>query len=152
MKIIRALLIVLAVLFAVIQFFPSGLPRNEAEDHRSIANSGIAGDSIIVLLKNSCYDCHSNQTEFPWYSKVKPVAWFLSNHIKEGKEHLNFSVWEDYSTREKLGLINDIVEETASGAMPLKSYLLIHRDARLTEAEISALKDWGGQAAESILE
>lgn len=152
MKIIKALLLLLAILFVVIQFFPSGLPENEVEDHRSLSNSGIAGDSIIVLLKNSCYDCHSNQTDFPWYSRVKPVAWFLSNHIKEGKEHLNFSEWQDYSTREKLGLIDDIAEETESGAMPLKSYLIIHRDAKLDEAEISALKKWGEQASALMLD
>lgn len=152
MKLFKALLLVLVILFLIIQFLPTGMPDNKLENEKSIALSGIADDSILVILKTSCYDCHSDQTDMPWYSKIKPVSWLLANHIKEGREHLNFSIWDDYSTREKLGLLNDIVEETGSGEMPLKSYLLMHRDAKLDEAAVSALEKWGEEASDALLE
>ena len=151
MKAVKIILISLAVLFVAIQFIPSGIPENKPEDEKSIVNSSLVTEPILEQLRKSCFDCHSNQVRFPWYSKLAPSSWFLADHISEGKSNLNFSEWEDYSNREKIGLLEEIKDEVESGSMPLKSYLLIHRDARLNAEEISDMLIWAGEATAKIL-
>ncbi len=152
MKTVKKILITLAVVFIVIQFIPSGIPENIPEDKNSIANSKLVAGPVLDQIKKSCFDCHSNQIQFPWYSKLAPSSWMLANHIREGKSHLNFSEWEAYNNREKIGLLEEIKDEVGSGKMPLKSYLLVHRDARLNSEEISALFKWADEASARILE
>ena len=151
MKAVKIILISLAVLFIAIQFIPSGIPENKPEDIKSIVNSSLVTEPVLEQLRKSCFDCHSNQVQFPWYSKLAPSSWLLADHISEGKSHLNFSEWEDYSNREKIGLLEEIKDEVESGNMPLKSYLLIHRDAKLNSEEISALLTWADEATAKIL-
>jgi hypothetical protein len=152
MKAVKKILIALAVVFVFIQFIPSGIPENIPEDKSSIAGSSMVTGPVLNQIKRSCFDCHSNQVQFPWYSKLAPSSWLLANHISEGKSHLNFSEWEAYSNREKIGLLEDIKDEVGSGKMPLKSYLLIHRDAKLNSEEISALIKWAEEASARLLE
>jgi len=152
MKAVKIILISLAVLFIAIQFIPSGIPENKTEDEKSIVNSSLVTVPALEQLRKSCFDCHSNQVQFPWYSKLAPSSWLLANHIKDGKSHLNFSEWDSYSNREKIGLLEEIKDEVGSGKMPLKSYLLIHRDAKLNSEEISALITWANEATANILE
>ncbi|HBE42834.1 MAG TPA: hypothetical protein DDW27_16850 [Bacteroidales bacterium] len=152
MKAVKKILIALAVLFIAIQFIPSGIPENNSEDKNSIAHSNLMAGPVLEQMRKSCFDCHSNQVQFPWYSKMAPSSWLLANHIREGKSHLNFSEWEAYSNREKIGLLEDIKDEVGSGKMPLKSYLLIHRDAKWNAEEISALVKWAEEAAAKIME
>lgn len=152
MKAVKTILLALAVIFIVIQFIPAGIPANKPDDEKSITTTGLAGDSVLSVLRRSCFDCHSNQVQFPWYARVAPSSWFLAGHIKNGKSHLNFSEWEAYSKRKKIGLLEDVREEIESGGMPLKSYLIIHTDARLNAGDISALSDWTEKAASKILE
>jgi len=83
---------------------------------------------------------------------VAPSSWLLANHIREGRTNLNFSEWENYSNREKTGLLEEIKDEVSSGKMPLKSYLIIHRNARLNTEEVSALLQWADTEAAKILE
>ena len=151
MKAVKIILIALAVVFIVIQFIPSGIPENKPDDIKSIANTSQVTKPVLDQLRISCFDCHSNQVRLPWYSKLAPASWMLANHITEGKSHLNFSNWEDYSNREKIGIYKDIKEEVESGNMPLKSYLLIHRDARLNSEKIKALSSWADEATDKFL-
>ncbi|MBN2482358.1 MAG: heme-binding domain-containing protein [Bacteroidales bacterium] len=152
MKAVKKILIALAVVFIAIQFIPSGIPENIPEDKNSIANSSLAAGPVLDQINKSCFDCHSNQVKFPWYSRLAPSSWLLAIHISEGKSHLNFSEWEAYSNREKIGLLEAIKDEVGSGKMPLKSYVLIHRDAKLNSEEISALLKWADEASARILE
>lgn len=152
MKAVKKILIVLAVVFIAIQFIPSGMPENIPEDKNSIVSSTLVSGPVLDQIEKSCFDCHSNQVQFPWYSKLAPSSWLLANHIREGKSHLNFSEWEAYSNREKIGLLEEIKDEVGSGKMPLKSYLLIHSDAKLNSEEISALIKWADEATANILE
>ncbi len=152
MKKSRIALLVLIILFIIIQFIPSGIPENNAEDENSISNSNLITGPVLDQLRTSCFDCHSNQVNFPWYAKIAPSSWLLADHIKEGRGHLNFSEWENYSKREKTGLLEDIRDEVESGKMPLKSYLLMHRNARLNPDKISSLSRWTAEAAEKIME
>jgi hypothetical protein len=152
MKAVKIILSALAIILIVIQFLPSGLPDNKTEDEKSIAFSSLMTEPVLTLLRTSCFDCHSNQTVFPWYSKLAPSSWFLAGHIKNGRSQLNFSEWETYSRREKIGQLEDIADEVKSGEMPLKSYLLLHRKARLGKVEISTLSEWAEETSAKILE
>ena len=152
MKAVKIIIAALVLMFIAVQFIPSGIPSNKPEDEKSIANDSLITGPVLEQLRRSCFDCHSNQVDLPWYSKLAPSSWVLAGHINEGKSHLNFSEWEEYSNREKIGLLDDIREEVSSGEMPLKSYLLIHRDAKPGPAEIEAILKWVDDATAKILE
>ncbi len=105
-----------------------------------------APDHIKKILVRSCYDCHSNETAWPWYSYVAPMSWFVADHVHEGREHFNFSEWDTYDADDRMHIIEECAEEAAEGEMPLESYLITHRDAALTDAQIEALKTWASLA------
>jgi hypothetical protein len=107
-------------------------------------------ENISTLLKESCYDCHSNNTEYPWYNKMQPAAWFLEEHIKEGKAELNFNEWENYSDRRKNSKLKSIINQIKDDEMPLSSYTLFHRDAILSDAEKKTLIDYMTKIKDSL--
>jgi hypothetical protein len=97
---------------------------------------------VKAILKRSCYDCHSNETAWPWYSHAAPASWLVAHHVEDGRKHLNFSEWEALKA---MGWIrNEIVEEVSEGKMPPKSYLFMHPGAKVTAQELSVLKEWAG--------
>jgi len=152
MKAIKIIIGALVLVFIAVQFIPSGIPANMPEDEKNIANDSLVGEPVLEQLKKSCFDCHSDQTTLPWYSKMAPSSWLLAGHISEGRSHLNLSEWGAYSNREKIGILNGIRDEVTSGEMPLKSYLLIHRDARLDSAAVSTISKWADEATARILQ
>ncbi|MEP7163946.1 MAG: heme-binding domain-containing protein [Ferruginibacter sp.] len=97
---------------------------------------------VEQVLKTSCYDCHSNNTVYPWYASVQPVAMWLGDHISEGKHDLNFSEFGGYSMRKKYKKLEEINELVKEDKMPLSSYTLIHRDAKLDESKKLLLANW----------
>lgn len=99
-------------------------------------------DSILTILKTSCFDCHSNNTNYPWYSNIQPVAWFLNRHIVEGKAELNFDEFGNYSKRRQQSKLKAIVNQVKDGEMPLSSYKLLHKKARLSGKERSMITKW----------
>ena len=107
-------------------------------------------NNIKKKLQVSCYDCHSNNTNYPWYNKIQPVAWFLEDHIKDGKKELNFNTWNTYSTRRKKSKLKSIISQIKDDKMPLASYTLIHGDTKLTEKEKKELFEWLTQLRDSI--
>jgi hypothetical protein len=94
------------------------------------------------IIKMACYDCHSYKTEYPWYSYIAPVSWWIGHHIEEGREHLNFSIWGKYTDKKSLHKLEEIIEETEEGEMPLKSYVIMHGSAELNKEQITALTNW----------
>jgi len=104
-----------------------------------------------VILNKACYDCHSNQVNYPWYSKIAPISWMIIHHINEGREKVNFSEWNQLSKRKKIKFLNEIAEVVEKKEMPLSSYTLIHRDAILTDTEISAISDWTTKLTDEML-
>jgi hypothetical protein len=102
-------------------------------------------DSVQAVLKKACYDCHSNNTDYPWYSNIQPVGWFLANHVSEGKRHLNFSEFGSYTQRRQSSKLNDVANEVQDGGMPLSSYKLMHKNARLTADEKRLIINWAQQ-------
>lgn len=136
--------------FLVIQFFRPDFhnpPVNQAETLE--ASTGVP-ENVREILRRSCYDCHSNETIYPWYSNIQPSAWFLHDHIEMGREDLNFSVWNTYETRRKRRKLDEICEETKARLMPLPSYLWIHWDAGLSEEEIEILCRWSQTESERL--
>lgn len=99
-------------------------------------------EELRVYIQTNCYDCHSNQPKYPWYSEISPLSWWIQDHIEEGSEHLNFSDWGSYSAKKKAHKMEEAVEEVEEDEMPLPSYTLIHRSAILDEAERENLLAW----------
>lgn len=131
--------IVLLVLIQLIRVDTTNPDVDGVNDYSIVTN---APDEISDLLKNSCYDCHSNETRHPWYSNIAPVSWMLKNHIDEGREHVNFSEWGNYSFKKKMALQEECMEELEKDKMPLKSYTMIHSNAELSANDKAVLIKW----------
>jgi hypothetical protein len=136
--------------FIIMQFFRPERNRPEVETGDLGAVISVP-DSISALLKNSCYDCHSNQTDYPWYSKVAPVSWYLHTHIRKGKDALNFSEFGNLDKSKQIKALTDICDMVDSETMPLKSYLMIHRKARIDRSGAKAICDWSDEEALKIM-
>jgi hypothetical protein len=150
-KFLRYALIILGLILVILQFFQ---PDKNQEDPNPVEDMVMAAgvpDELAILIKESCYDCHSNHTRYPWYSKISPVSWFLSGHISDGKEALNFSHWTRLDKVDQIGLLADICDEVESGSMPLKSYTIIHRGAKLSEPEANDICVWTEQQGLRLL-
>ena len=106
--------------------------------------------AVQVLLQRACYDCHSNNTKYPWYSEVQPVRWWLDSHIKDGKRHLDFSEFGTYTAKRANHKMKQTAEQVESGEMPLPSYTWMHPEARLTPQEVKLLADWA-RATEKLI-
>ncbi len=106
-----------------------------------------ASPEVRSILRRSCYDCHSNQTVWPWYSHVVPAKWLVRNHVLEGRTHLNFSTWNQYDSARAARKLEEVTEEVEEGAMPLKGYLLLHGEAELTGADAALLTRWAREGA-----
>lgn len=102
------------------------------------------------LLARACYDCHSDHTRYPWYAHVQPVAWWLDRHVQEGRTALNFSAFADYEPKRAVRKLQAVADEVHDRQMPLPSYLWLHHEARLSEADTARLVDWAETLAEEI--
>lgn len=106
--------------------------------------------NIEAILQTSCYDCHSNNTQYPWYSYIQPVRLFMESHITQGKKDLNFSQWGDYSKRKQGNKLDRIIKQIKGNKMPLTSYTLIHKNAVLTAAQKEQMIKWTQKVNDSI--
>lgn len=152
MKLFKIFLIVLVIAFIALQFIPNKMPKNAEAGKDDLIASGILPLAISTILRTSCYDCHSNQTSYPWYSKVAPASWLLAKDVRVGRDELNFSEWGSYIKRKQIGKLRKIKEEVTSGDMPLKNYLIIHRRAKLSQEQKDALAKWTEDLTMNILE
>ena len=134
--------IALGITLVVIQVFridknnPSSDPAN---DFITINNPPPA---LAALLKTSCYDCHSNQSAYPWYTNLAPVSWWIKHHINEGRDELNFSEWDSYTSRRKDHKLKECAEMVSENEMPMSSYTLLHSDAKLSTGQKEELVRW----------
>ena len=142
MKIVKIIALILLVGFVGIQFVPTDLNQSDTVPKTDFLLVNNTSENISTLLQESCYDCHSNNTRYPWYNKVQPVAWFLENHIKDGKEELNFNEWDTYTNRRKNSKLKSIISQIKDDEMPLASYTLIHKDANLSNSEKTLIIDY----------
>ncbi|MGI9651346.1 heme-binding domain-containing protein [Chryseobacterium sp. RLHN22] len=131
----KKILVIILVAFVIIQFFPidkTNPPVDKGMDFISIKN---IQPEIANTIRTSCYDCHSNETQYPWYSSIAPASWWLKNHINEGRSHLNFSIFATYEPKRQIHKMEECVEMLEKHEMPLESYYLGHQDAKLTDAQ-----------------
>ena len=144
-------LILVALLFAI-QFIQPEQNLSEQMQENDMLYSLAVPAQVAELLKNSCYDCHSEFTHYPWYSRISPVSWLLNRHIEEGKEALNFNEYAGLKERKKIGTLSSLCEVLESGSMPLRGYLIIHKEAVLGDEEIAEICDWSESEALKIMQ
>jgi hypothetical protein len=135
-KVLRWFLLGILLALIVMQFAPVERTNPPVEEEvRSPAN-------VRAILKRACYDCHSNETRWPWYSHVAPVSWLVAHDVHEARKHLNFSTWNQYNPKRQARKLNATSEEVDEGEMPLWYYLAVHRDAALSDADRALLREW----------
>ncbi|MBU8881587.1 heme-binding domain-containing protein [Kaistella sp. DKR-2] len=128
----KKVLVILLVAFILIQFFPIDKNNPAPTPQMDFLTIKKTPETTAALIRNSCYDCHSNETKYPWYTNVQPFAWFLKSHIDEGRKKLNFSTFATYEPKRQAHKLAETVEMIEKGEMPLDSYVLIHSEAKLT--------------------
>lgn len=136
----KTLYIILAI-FIGLQFIPAKINSPITDKNLEIKVS----PEIMTVFKRSCYDCHSNEVVIPWYQSVAPASFFVKRHVDLGRKWLNFSTWEEYTEEEKDKKLKGIFR-TVYAAMPLASYISLHKEAKLTKEEIKLIRDWTGKA------
>jgi hypothetical protein len=150
MRFLRRFLILLLVVFIVIQFFRPKKNISEGPQPNNIATVYPVPENVKSILAKACNDCHSNNTRYPWYNNIQPVAWWLADHVNDGKKELNYDEFTTYRLRKQYRRLEQTRELVEKGEMPLKSYTWIHRDAILTDAEKQALYSWADSARASM--
>lgn len=128
--------------FVIIQFFRPTKNKAEGISKNDISTLYAVPADVQSILKTSCNDCHSNNTVYPWYAEVQPVAWWLNNHVVDGKKHLNFSEFAAYSLRKQYHKLEETNEMVKEGEMPLNSYLWVHTDASLNKEQKLTVANW----------
>jgi len=144
--------IALAGVFVIIQFFPSGRPQNNPVTGKDIATVTDVPEEVGSLIRQACFDCHSQNTRFPWYSYVAPVSWLIARDVNHGREHLDFSKWGELSKKDKLKILDNISEEVGEEEMPLKIYILLHSEAKLKKEDRDLIVQWADNTAEKVFE
>ncbi|MFK7950140.1 MAG: heme-binding domain-containing protein [Saprospiraceae bacterium] len=132
-------LVVILILMQFKQIDKTNPEYNETEDFITMTQPP---REIANLIEYACYDCHSYQVIYPWYSSIAPISWMIEHHIEEGREHLNFSQWASYDKVKANHKLEECVEEIEKGNMPMKSYVVMHRDAKMTKKQQKALTDF----------
>ena len=112
------------------------------DDSRTLRASGMATPEVLAIVDRSCKDCHTHNTEWPWYSNVAPASWLLINHVTSGRRHLNFSEWKAYDPQTLTKKLKAICENVKNGEMPMTSYVLLHETAALSEDDKQVLCAW----------
>lgn len=143
-------------LFVLIQFIPAEMnidPRvtqDSAQVDPALFTMYPTSNTVKNILRNSCYDCHSNHTKYPWYSKFQPVKWWLAEHIEDGKKHFNFYEFQNYRPWKQYHKIEECLGEIEDGEMPLESYTLIHSEAVLTPLQKKEFDLWAHGLLDSM--
>ena len=139
-----------AVLFVFIQFFQPA--RNESGQvlDTDISKTLTVPDDVRGILANACFDCHSNNTRYPWHTYIQPGGWFMAYHVRNGKEKLNFSEFGSLTKRKQGSKLNSIAKQLEDDAMPLRSYRWLHGSARLSQPEKDAVIQWANAARDSL--
>jgi len=141
---------VLILLFVALQFYRPARNLSASIGPNDISVKHPLPPAVKTVLANACYDCHSNNTRYPWYAEMQPAAWWLGRHVRDGKEHLNFSEFGSYTAKRQGKKLEAVFDEVDQHTMPLKSYTWMHPAARLTPAEVKLLTDWAQSLADEI--
>ncbi len=143
-------------LFLLIQFVPAEMNVDPAVNFENpqkdpqIFQMYPTSNTVKNILRSSCYDCHSNHTNYPWYAKIQPVKWWLAEHIEDGKKHFNIYEFQNYRPWKQYHKIEECLSEIEENEMPLKSYSMIHQDAKLTELQRKEFELWAHGLLDSM--
>ncbi|MDQ2721298.1 MAG: heme-binding domain-containing protein [Bacteroidota bacterium] len=147
---VKKILLVTLVVIVAIQFIQPARNKSGQVLPTDISKVYSMPGQVQSLLKNACYDCHSNNTNYPWYATIQPVGWMLARHIKNGKVELNYNEFGVYSIRKQRSKLNSIAKTIEDGTMPLSTYTLIHKNAILTKEEKALIIDWANATKDSL--
>lgn len=152
MKLIKRIGLAILIVLIAIQFIRPARNKTGQESPADITKVYSVPAKVHLALQSACYDCHSNNTEYPWYANIQPLAWWLANHIKHGKKELNFNEFGTYSDRRQLSKLKGIAHSIEDGTMPLRSYRFIHKSANLSEKEKELILNWIEEAKDGLSE
>ena len=139
-KIVKYFLLVALAALVVIQFIRPDKNEQGYDTVMAFEKDTKPSAAVATILKENCYDCHSNQTRYPWYAEIAPVSFWLEEHVEHGKGDFNVSEWESYSVKKKDHKLEELIEEVEEGHMPLDSYTWIH--GTLNKEEMTQLLQW----------
>jgi hypothetical protein len=142
LKVVKIIAWILGIVLVGIQFIPTERNQSDTVPETDFMIANKVPESVMKTVSTSCYDCHSNNTSYPWYNKVQPIAWYLQYHINEGKDEFNFNEWGNYSNRRKKSKLRSIISQIEENEMPLGSYTLVHKDAILSNDNKTELIDY----------
>ena len=138
----KKIIIAVILIIVIIQLIPSDRSNPAVNTNKEFMTLMKPPSNIQKILRDSCYDCHSHETIYPWYSNIAPISWLINEHVRNGRRHLNFSLWEDYKETKKDVKIEECIEMIKSGEMPMKGYVIFHNNADLTLTEKKELINW----------
>ena len=146
----KKIVAILVIVIIVIQFIQPAHNKSKLLLATDFTNVYSVPLDVQTILHTACYDCHSNNTNYPWYSGVQPMAWIMRRHITNGKEGLNFSEFRNYPARRKLSKLKAIANQVKDDEMPLSSYKIMHKNARMNAVQIKIILDWMDAKADSL--
>ncbi len=132
----------LLMLFGIMQLLQPTKNVSDSVSENDISKAYAMPVNVQDVLTKKCYDCHSNNTHYPWYIHIQPIGWWMASHIKDAKDELNFSEFKTYSKKRAADKLEKMLEEIKDGEMPLKSYVWLHANASVTSDETKAINDW----------
>lgn len=141
-KTLKIIALVLFLVFIGIQFVRPARTNLPIVQEQTLEATTQVPDDVQRVFQRSCNDCHTNQTNWRWYSEIAPVSWGMANHVNDGRKELNFSEWATYESRRKRRKLDEVCEQVQTKEMPLNQYVWVHWDAKLSDAEIKAVCDW----------
>jgi hypothetical protein len=147
---LKKILLFLLAALVIIQFIHPKKNESEGDQPHAITKAYAIPSDVNAILVKACNDCHTNNTAYPWYSKIQPVDWWLDKHVKDGKRHLNLDEYTHRSLRYQYHKMEEVAEQVKDGEMPLESYTWMHKDAKLTEAEKNILIAWADGIREQM--
>ena len=143
-------MLALLIVFIAIQFIQPAHNISGQVLPTDITKTVNVPDKVLAIFKNTCYDCHSNNTRYPWYVYIQPMGWMMARHIKNGKDNLDFSDFGSYSQRKQANKLRAIETSIKEGSMPLSSYTIMHGDAKLSTEDKKLITDWVSNAKDSL--
>lgn len=147
---VRKILLGLLIAIIAIEFIQPARNKSGQVLPTDISKIYDVPENVQAILKRSCYDCHSNNTVYPWYSNIQPAGWWLASHIKRGKEELNFSEFGSYSNRKQRSKLFSISKSVEDGTMPFRSYTLIHTNSKLFKDDKAVIINWASKTKDSL--
>jgi acyl-CoA reductase-like NAD-dependent aldehyde dehydrogenase len=149
-KLLKRTVLLLVIAGAGMQLFRPDRSNPPVDAAQSVQATATVPAAVDAVFRRSCYDCHSSETRWPWYSGVAPVAWAVAGDVHEARAQFSFSEWGTYPVRKRVAILEKMCDEVREGKMPLKQYLWLHRDATLSEADWKAVCDWSAEEADRL--